>query len=191
VSRPSRVLAAAALAAVAAVSLLAASGSAAEPNDRRLVLGERAGPYRYLASVRRDCCTAYTDAVKAFGGPTHVRRASNTCLVTWRLSGLKVVFAGARRACTSATLRKTSWFGLRLFGRGWHDETGLRIGQPLARVRALYPGARWERRGGPGRQPWLVLKRRTVNGLRFDALAAQFDPRGRLASIHVPAAYVY
>lgn len=179
------------VAGLVAAGLLAGSAAAAEPNDRLLLLGERAGPYRYLASVTRECCTAYSDAVRAFGKPTHIRRDANTCLVTWGLSGLKVVFAGARRACTTATLRRTSWFGLRLFGRGWHDGNGLRIGQPLARVRALYPASRWARRGGPNRQPWLVLKRRTVNGLRFVALAAQFDPRGRLAAIHVPAAYVY
>ncbi len=172
-------------------ALLAGSGSAAEPNDRLLVVDQRAGPYRYLESARRACCTAYPDAVKAFDEPTYIRREARSCLVTWRLSGLKVVFAGVRGPCTAATLRKSSWFGLRLFGRGWHNVAGLRIGQRIARVRSLYPGARWEPRGGPSRQPWLVLQRKVVNGVRFDALAAQFNPRGRLASIHVLAAYVY
>ncbi len=170
---------------------LAGSGVAAEPNDRRLVLDQRAGPYRYLESTRRDCCTAFTDAVKSFDAPTHIRREGRTCLVTWRLSGLKVVFAGVRGACTAASLRKSSWFGLRLFGRGWRNQKGLRVGQTLKRVRSLYPDARWAPRGGPNRQPWLVLERRVVNSVRFVALAAQFNPRGRLAAIHVPAAYVY
>jgi hypothetical protein len=176
---------------VAAALVVVSGAAAAEPNDRLLVVDQRAGPYRFLESAARPCCTAYSDAVKAFGEPTHIRREARTCLVTWRLSGLKVVYAGVRGACTATSLRRASWFGLRLFGRGWHNVKGLRIGQSLARVRALYPAARWERRGGPNRQPWLVLQRRVVNGVRFDALAAQFNPRGRLAAIHVPAAYVY
>ena len=177
--------------AVVATAALAGRGAAAEPNDRLLVLDQRAGPYRYLESSTKDCCTAYTDALAAFGAPTHIRRDARTCLVTWRLSGVKVVFAGAPKGCTTGSLRKASWYGLRLFGRGWHDEAGLRIGQTLARVRATYPGARWERKGGPHGQRWLVLQRRVVNGVRFVGLAGQFNPRGRLASIHVPAAYVY
>lgn len=174
-----------------AAALLAGSGTAAEPNDRLLVVDQRAGPYRYLESATRACCTAYADAVRSFGNPTHIRREARTCLVTWRLSGLKVVFAGVRGACGEASLRKASWSGLRLFGRGWRNEAGLRIGQTRTRVLSIYPAARWERRGGPNGQPWLVLQRRVVNGVRFDALGAQFNPRGRLAAIHVPSAYVY
>lgn len=189
--RPRNALTAAITFGLVVAALLAGSGVAAEPNDRLLVVDQRAGPYRYLESTTGNCCTAYADAVKSFGDPTHVRREARSCLVTWRLSGLKVVFAGVRGACTATALRKASWFGLRLFGRGWHDEEGLRVGQTIARVRTIYPAARWERRGGPNRQPWLVLQRRAVNGVRFVALAAQFNPRGRLAAIHVPAAYVY
>ena len=176
---------------VVIAAVLAGTGTAAEPNDRTLVLNERAGAYHYLASTTRDCCTAYSDAVAAFGSPTHFRRNSNTCLVTWRNHGIKIVFAGIRGACTEGSLRKASWYGLRLFGRGWHDDHGLRIGKPLAKVKALYPKATWERKGAPGKEPWLVLQRRVVNGLHFVALAGRFNRRGQLAAIHVPAAYIY
>ena len=45
---------------VVIAAVLAGTGTAAEPNDRTLVLNERAGAYHYLASTTRDCCTAYS-----------------------------------------------------------------------------------------------------------------------------------
>ncbi len=177
------------LTAVLAAAVLTGGAVAQDRDDYLLVMDSRAGPYRYLDSVTRDCCTAYADAVKAFGKPTHVRRDANLCLVTWRQRGLKVAFAG--RGCTAQALGSSAWYGLRLFGRRWHNVKGIRIGQRLSGVRRIYPRAVWQPRGGPQRQPWLVLQRRVVNELRFVALAAQFNRFGRVAVIHVPAAYVY
>lgn len=165
------------------------SGAAQDPSNRLLVLEQRAGAYRYLDSTRRDCCTAYADALKAFGTPTHFRRDANLCLVTWRHSGIKVAFAGS--GCRAGSLRLSAWYGLRLFGRDWHTVKGLHIGQRVATVRKIYPHASWQPRGGPGKRPWLVLQRKVVNELRFVALAGTFNRLGRLAVIHVPAAYVY
>ena len=175
--------------AVVGAAALAAGALAQSEDEYRLVLDDRAGTYRYLDSVTRDCCTAYSDALKAFGTPTHFRREAKLCLVTWRDRGVKVAFAG--RGCRAGALQSSSWYGLRLFGRRWHHVKGARIGQPLAAVRRNYPHARWQPKGGPHKQPWLVLQRRVVNGLRYVGLAGQFNRRGRLAVIHVPAAYVY
>jgi hypothetical protein len=177
------------LVALAAPAVVATGAGAQERDDYLLVMDARAGPYRYLESVTRDCCTAYADALEAFGTPTHFRREANLCLVTWRHRGLKVAFAG--RGCSAGALRSSAWYGLRLFGRRWHNVKGVRIGQQLAGVRRIYPHAAWEPKGGPQKQPWLVLQRRVVNELRFVALAAQFNRFGRVAVIHVPAAYVY
>ncbi len=179
----------AALSAVVVAGLLAGGAGGQDQDDYVLALGDRAGTYRYLDSTTRDCCTAYSDALKAFGTPTHFRRDRNLCLVTWRDRGVKVAFAG--RGCRVGALRSSSWYGLRLFGRRWHNVEGLRLRQRLAAVRRIYPRSRWQPRGAPHGQPWLVLQRRVVNGLRFVALAGQFNHRGRLVVIHVPAAYVY
>jgi hypothetical protein len=179
----------AAVSAVFGAAALAAGALAQDQDDYRLVLDERAGSYRYLESSTRDCCTAYSDALKAYGPPTHLRRDRKLCLVTWRDRGVKVAFAG--RGCTAGALDRSAWYGLRLFGRRWHTTTGLRLRQRLAGVRRTYPQSSWQQRGGPRGQPWLVLQRRVVNGVRYVALAGQFNRRGRLVVIHVPAAYVY
>ena len=175
--------------AVVGAAALAASGLAQGQDEYRLVLDDRAGTYRYLDSVTRDCCTAYSDALKAFGTPTHFRREAKLCLVTWRDRGVKVAFAG--RGCRAGALQSSSWYGLRLFGRRWHNVKGLRIRQRVAGVRRIHSRSSWQPRGGPHGQPWLVLERRVVNGLRYVGLAGQFNRRGRLVVIHVPAAYVY
>ena len=75
-----------------------------------------------------------------------------------------------------------------LFGPRWRNTRGLRVGDSVARVRRLYPGARYERRV-PGR-PWLVLVRRRRDELGLARLAVAIA-RGRVTAIEVPAGYVF
>ena len=171
-------------AAVALVSAVAGAGT----NDYLLVLEKRAGPYRYLESFERGKPPAYEAALDAFGAPTRARAVGNFCRVTWRSAGITIRFASRPRPCLRRNLALAAWYGMSLHGRNWHNRTGVRVGAPIATVRRVYPGARLDR---PLGKPWLVLLRRRVDEFDFIRLAVAVGRNGRVASIEVPAAYVY
>jgi hypothetical protein len=175
------VLVRAAVVAVAAV-VVAAPSAAVPRNDFLLVLDVRAGPYRYLGAG------SYAAAVAALGPPTQARATANVCRVSWRRAGITVSFATAPPPCSARGLREAAWYGMTLHGRRWRNTRGLRVGDSVAKVRRLYPGARFERRV-PGRL-WLVLVRRRRDELDLARLAVAVE-RGRVAAIEVPAGYVF
>jgi hypothetical protein len=84
-------------------------------------------------------------AIRAFGAPSALRRTSdNTCTATWRPISLTIYLynLGGDDACS----RQGGLFGRAIMrGPAWRTTKGLRIGDPVARLRALYPKARVHR----------------------------------------------
>ena len=177
-----------AIASAAAGLLILSAGASAARNDYLLVLDKRAGPYRYLESFERGEPGAYEAALTAFGKPTRSRATGNFCRVTWAAAGVTIRFASRPRPCVTRNLLLAAWYGMSLHGRGWHNRTGVRVGDAVAKIRRLYPRARVER---PLGRPWLVLARRRVDEFDFIRLAVAVSRNGRVAAIEVPAAYVY
>jgi hypothetical protein len=178
-----------ALGVVVATTTALGAPAALPRNDYLLVLDRRAGPYRYLDSFRDGRPGAYDAAVAAFGEPSRLRARSNICDVTWPDPGVTVALAGGLpRPCSAATLRGAAWYGMSLFGPRWHNRLGIRVGDPVTKVRGAYPKARLER---PLGKPWLVLVRRKRAEFDLIVLAVAVNRAGRVASIEVPAAYVF
>lgn len=176
-------------AAVLTVLTVVASPLAALPrNDYTLVLDRRVGPYHYLAAFSQKGRSAYADALAAFGVPSRFKANGNLCRVTWRSAGITVGFASRLRPCATGSLFEAAWYGQTLFGRSWHTAKGVHIGQTINEVRRIHPNARFERRGS---QAWLVLSRRRVDEFNFITLAVSLNRAGRVATIEVPAAYIY
>ena len=177
------------LATSAAVLLVVPTAASGVPrNDYLLVLDRRAGPYRYLESFERGRPGAYVSALAAFGKPTRARASANFCRVTWAASEITIRFASRPRPCVRSNLRAAAWYGMSLHGRRWHNRKGVRVGDRVAEVRRLYPNARFER---PLGKPWLVLARRRVDEFDFIRLAVAVSRDRRVASIEIPATYVY
>jgi hypothetical protein len=126
-------------------------------------------------------------AIAAFGAPTAVRKTSSqSCTATWRPLGLTISFynLGGADPCS----RRGGLFG-RAIARGavWRTSKGLRIGDPVARLRTLYPNARFH----PGlRLYWpagyWLLPRRNRFGLpgSYPGLLAE-TRAGRVVAFHV------
>ena len=169
----------------AVVVVLPVAGAA--PNDNLLVLDHRAGPYSYLNSFKRGRPGAYEAAVAAFGKATRFRASGNLCHITWRNAGVTVGIASRPRPCASANLRAGAWYGMSLHGRKWHNRRGIRVGDPVEKVRRLYPEARFD----ASRPSWLLLLRRRVDEFNFIRLAVAVSRQGRVTSIEVPATYIY
>ena len=122
-------------------------------------------------------------AVDAYGVPSFKRRVSSLgCRVGWNGPGVKVLFAslGAGGACDRGRAQTA-----RAFGDRWRTAKGLRVGQPLARLRSLYPSATrhgqvwWlvtglSQIGAPHRYPVLAAAVRggTVQSFSLKILAA-------------------
>lgn len=174
---------------VVLAALAAAVASQALPrNDYLLILDHRAGPYRYLDTFEQGEPDAYSAALQAFGTPTRFRVDGNLCRVTWASSGITVGFASGLRPCATGSLFQSAWYGLTLFGQEWHNRLGIRVGDPVSKVRRLYPKARFQAYGA---RNWLVLVRRKQQEFDFVLLAVAINRLGRVTSIEVPAAYVY
>lgn len=173
-----------------ALAAAAASGTSArtDANDHLLVLDQRAGPYRYLDGfVRNTKPRAYELAVNAFGHPSRFKADGNLCRVTWRSAGITVGFASELQPCATGHLYEAAWYGMTLFGPGWHTRTGVRVGGTLASVRHAYPNAHFV----SGRAGWLVLIQKRDQELLFTKLAVTVDRAGIVRTIEVPADYVY
>jgi hypothetical protein len=101
-----------------------------------------------------------------YGPPTHVRPRGQTCGVRWSADGLYVSFlAFGADPCASggATYAVAA-------GRRWRTDRGLRIGQSVTRLRALY------RRAKPHRDGWWLITRHAcaeVGGQPFPGLKAR------------------
>ena len=122
------------------------------------------------------------EARAALGAPSTLRRAGPAaCVAAWRPLGATlrfVAFEGrpcARGVLLTATVTRRA---------GWRTARGLRVGDPVARVRRLYPGARF-RRAPAGWTGWWLVPRRAcaeVGSAPYPGLLARVA-RGRVAAI--------
>ncbi|HVM69854.1 MAG TPA: hypothetical protein VM204_08480, partial [Gaiellaceae bacterium] len=82
-------------------------------------------------------------AIDAFGAPTAMRPVDGSrdaCVVRWAHVRLTIRFynLGGANACA----RRYGYFRhAEITGRQWRTREGLRVGDPVARVRTLYPHA--------------------------------------------------
>jgi hypothetical protein len=162
--------------------LFTASTLAIPPNDHLFVLGKRAGPLRYATRAPHG---DYAAALAAFGAPTTRRVDGNLCRVTWDPAGVTIDFASDLHPCGSHSLGEATWYGMRLFGRGWHTTRGIRIGSSVAAVRRLYPTATLDKATGR-----LDLVTRRDEELHFVLLAVEIAD-GKVTAIDAPGAFVY
>jgi hypothetical protein len=165
------------------------AGAEARANDYTLVLRERAGPYRYWRTLTEG--HAYGSAVAAFGRPTARGMdspESNVCTVRWRGEGADVGFAWAAGPCGARNLRRATWAGMRLFGIRWKTSKGLRVGDPVAMIRRIYPRARFVSRPPVPGEWWLVTGRRGELGVQ-PLLVAEVGA-GRVIALRVPPAHI-
>jgi hypothetical protein len=165
------------------------AGAASSANDYTLVLGERAGPYRYWQTLTEG--HAYRRAIGAFGRPSSRGKdtpESNVCTVRWNGQGIDVGFAWAAGPCGARNLRRATWAGMRLFGDRWKTSKGLRVGDPVARIRRVYPRAQFVSRPPVPGEWWLVVGRRGELGLQ-PLLVAEVGA-GRVIALRVPPARI-
>ena len=120
---------------------------------------ERIGAYRFGSDP------TYAAAVKAFGRPTSV---TATCVARWSKLGLELRFGPA---CAG-------WIGATVSSGPWRTAAGLRVGDTLARLRRLYPAARYVT------PAWLLVYRRGEVGLTVYLQA--FVRAGRVTALDLP-----
>lgn len=150
------------------------------PRDQR-----RIGAYAF----GRD--PTYAAAVRAFGRPAS-RGAkvpgSDRCAVRWTKLGLEAEFAStAAEPCTSASLARASWDGATIYAGLWRTSAGLRLGDHVAKLRRLYPRARYRDRP-PAQPAWLLLFQRGEVGLTVYLEAHVWA--GRVTAFELPPGYV-
>jgi hypothetical protein len=183
------------LAALLLLAALLSSPIARGQNNWTIVAGgpsdlQRIGPYYYArdASLGR----SYPGALRALGRPSSRgtdTAAPGVCTVRWGALGLDVRFAspaGATDPCSPATLRQSTWDGATAHARRWRTEKGLRVADPVARVRRLYPRARYRDRP-PGAPAWLLVFTRGETGLIVHLQAHVWD--GFVTALDLPPAY--
>jgi hypothetical protein len=114
-------------------------------------------------------------------GARRVHHRPNACVVTWRRIGLSVLFGTLGTDPTDPCTGGTA-FVVTLTSRAhWRTSVGLRVGDGIARVQALYPRA--PRRSEPAGY-WLVTRRACaeVGGGAYPALLARVR-RGRVSAL--------
>ena len=146
---------------------------------------EQLGPYRYFVGT-------YPAAVRAFGAPSSRRvvagtpRLSNLCGVSWRALGLEMGFASRPYPCRESSLTHGAWYGASIRSPRWRTDRGLRVGDPAARVRMLYPRARHV-----GSGYWLATKPDHIDPRRREATLVAVVSRGRVTELRLPPGYTY
>jgi hypothetical protein len=115
-----------------------------------------------------------------FGAPSSTRKTAQDCTLTWSALGLKIAFlAFGGTPCTSgAAVQATITNRAR-----WRTALGLRVGDTVARVAALYPKARVA-----GSERWLVTRHACleVGGQAYGGLVARIHS-GRVTALVVTA----
>jgi hypothetical protein len=113
---------------------------------------------------------------KLFGAPSAIQTAAmgKTCKQNWKSASLVVeFFTFETNPCIKGVALVVT-----VTGRvAWRTALGLRVGDPAARVRALYPRARL-RNGGPGDSGyWLVTRQicKEVGGGQYPGLLARMN----------------
>jgi hypothetical protein len=121
------------------------------------------------------------DVKRLFGAPSTSRASSaQSCVQSWKGAGLTVLFFEFEaKPCTKGVA-----LIVRVTGRAaWRTAVGLRVGDPAARVRALYPRARL-RGFGADRGYWLLTRHNCteVGGGAYPGLLARMQ-RGRVSAL--------
>lgn len=183
---------------VSAALLSAAVLGAPAPNDfvivptdpvsgKRVASVVRIGPYHYLGPRG-----GYRGAVAAFGAPSSKGAGAaptNTCTARWRGLGLDIVFASAIPGCAAGNVTRGAWYGMTVHSRRWRTDRGLGVGDSEARMRRLYPRARFRDRP-PGAPYWSLVRENQDEFGYVDLLRAEVW-NGLVTAIVVPAAYVF
>jgi hypothetical protein len=98
------------------------------------------------------------DARARFGPPSTTRREQTiACVASWKRIGLTLTFLdlSGRNPCRTGILIRAT-----ITSRGaWRTAKGLRKGDSVARLRRLYPRARYRRHIAPWTGYWLVTRR--------------------------------
>jgi hypothetical protein len=99
------------------------------------------------------------------------------CLVRWDALAATALVRGAAHPCDAASAVR--W--IRLTGTGWRTAKGLATGEPLTRLRTLYPGAR-----RAGATSWRLVAGRDDRHRRpVTRLRAEVGPDGIVRSLRV------
>lgn len=80
------------------------------------------------------------DGVRILGAPTSLTRGRGVCLVRWDALGAAALVRGSAPTRPCDATSSVRW--IRLTGGGWRTTKGLAPGEPLTRLRSLYPHAR-------------------------------------------------
>lgn len=114
-----------------------------------LIVGDRSvGGVGMLATPGR--------ARSVLGSPDATRAVSRVeCRAVWRSSGLTLTFLDLSSGAPCTVGRLVIAIAT---AASWHTTRSLRVGDPVARLRALYPRARFVR-GAPYEGWWLVTRR--------------------------------
>jgi hypothetical protein len=75
---------------------------------------------------------------------------------------------------------------MRLFGSRWKTSKGLHVGDPVARIKRVYPRARYVSRPPQPGEWWLLIERRSELGIQ-PLLVAEVGA-GRVIALRVPPA---
>jgi hypothetical protein len=155
------------LAAGLVVVLLCSTGSANARNDATpqfTIVGDRTvGGVRMGATL--------DDATAVLGMPEVQRRLNDyECRAGWRAIGLTLLFLDLSNAdpCGEGALIRATAASAK-----WRTGKGLRVSDPVARLRAVYRAARYHRLGYPG---WWLITRRTcptTGSQRYPGLLAR------------------
>jgi len=153
--------------ALAVPTAVARSGSFVIQSDHKI------GSY----AVRKD--GSLRGLIAAYGDPSRVGRQREICHVRWRSVGLAVTFynLGGANPCEPAAGRFSQ---ATMTGTRWRTSVGLRVGDRVSRLRALYRQAKsrsaW----------WWLVTRRTPfgDGGSYPGLAAKVQG-GRVTALRV------
>jgi hypothetical protein len=120
------------------------------------------------------------DGVRILGAPTSLTRGRGVCLVRWDALGAAALVRGGPRPCDATS--SVRW--IRLTGSGWRTTRGLAPGEPLARLRTLYPRAR-----RVGATSWRLVAGRDDRHRRpVTRLRAEVGPDGVVRALRVDPA---
>jgi hypothetical protein len=135
------------LAAVAVVLLAAASPASARSFVLRAT-GSTTGPgvVQQIGDFRPPSGATLRRAVRAYGVTTSRRGGGEICRVRWAGLGALIIFQnfGGSDSCGPRGLAQKA---VLTGDRPWRTEAGLRIGDGVARLRRLHPGAKRTPRG--------------------------------------------
>ena len=122
-------------------------------------------------------------SVKRFGPATTTRtQPPYECVKTWKKLGLKLSFLDLS---TGSACRTGGLVTATITNRPqWRTALGLRVGDTVARVRTLYPRAKFRRTGNNWTGYWLITRHacKEVGGSAFPGLLAQIHA-GRVAAL--------